>query len=130
MHLYDKMIEQRPENLHSSTSQKHMSIVPPTTPSFATGDGCKWPKFSCAVGPSSDWKQLHMTVKSEAMVVVASTFIATESEHRTTEMNIMIAMPTKFSCQTPSSRDKRFTTDSNGAPEHPRKAADVKSVPD
>ena len=70
------------------------------------------------------------------MVVVASTCIATEREHRVLLTKMMIAMPTPLSLHTtscvrwPSCRDKRFSTEPNGAAEHPRKTADVKSVSD
>ena len=74
-----------------------------------------------------------MTVKTEAMLEVASTFIATESENRATKMIMMIAVTTQFSghspscVRSPSGRDNKFKAESNCALEHSRKIADVKA---
>ena len=74
-----------------------------------------------------------MIVKTEAMVEVATTFIATESENRATKMIMMIAMSTHFSghspnrVRSPSGRDNKFKAESNCALEHSRKIADVKA---
>ena len=77
-----------------------------------------------------------MTVKTEAMVEVASTFIAKvriaqpKNDHDYLNVNAVLGPLAECCVRSPSGRDNKFKAESNCALEHSRTIADVKSVPD